>query len=281
MVRRKHSSKRQASNRKRQVFTAAIFNIQRISHIKVEAIIQDGCDMMALTELGGRPEETWELDIKYPNRVFCSELTDSSDPAAGAAVILSKRMAKHVMNFERVGTRIVWVRLQGMHYNLIFMAVYIPQKARAAPNQAQTIQELESTCRILRKRYPNDQLLIGMDANCKLARNQDKLTGHACIHYKNNAGGERLVELMTNIDLMAERRDRDGATIDTQDSKQRSKRRRKYYQGQSRDRGLNAVPCARHRSWFNSVDASVKRDGQGGAEGGQGGVSQAGGKVMS
>ena len=69
MVRRKHSSKRQASNRKRQVFTAATFNIQRISHIKVEAIIQDGYmyDMMALTELGGRPEETWELDVKYPN----------------------------------------------------------------------------------------------------------------------------------------------------------------------------------------------------------------------
>jgi hypothetical protein len=42
-----------------------------------------------------------------------------------------------------------------------------------------------------------------MDANCKLARNQDNLTGHACIHYKNDAGGERLVELMTNIDLMA------------------------------------------------------------------------------
>jgi hypothetical protein len=46
-------------------------------------------------------------------------------------------------------------------------------------------------------------LLIGMDANSKLARNQGNLTGHACIHYKNDAGGERLAELMTNVDLMA------------------------------------------------------------------------------
>ena len=177
--------------------------MQRISHIKVEAILQDGYDLMALTELGGRPKEAWEIDVKYPNRVFCSEPSDLSDPAAGAAVVLSKRMSRHVMAFEAVGTRIVWVRLQGMHYNLLFIAAYIPQKSRAAPNQAQTLQQLESTCRTLRKRYPNDQILIGMDANCKIARNQGKLTGHGCIHYKNDAGGERLIELMSNIDLMA------------------------------------------------------------------------------
>ena len=155
VVLRKHSSKRQASNRKRQVFTVATFNIQRISHIKMEAIIQDGYDLMALTELGGRPEEPWELDVKYPGRVFCNEPSDLSDPAAGAAVILSKRMSKHVMTHEAVGTRIVWVRLQGMHYNLLFVAAYIPQPNRAAPNRAQTLQELESTCRTLRKRYPS------------------------------------------------------------------------------------------------------------------------------
>ena len=66
VVRRKHSSKRQASNRKQQIFTAATFNVQRISHIKMEAILQDGYDLMALTELGGRPKEAWEIDVKYP-----------------------------------------------------------------------------------------------------------------------------------------------------------------------------------------------------------------------
>ena len=51
----------------------------------MEAVIGDNYDMMALTELWDRPKESWELGVKYPGRVFCSEPTDSTDPAAGAA----------------------------------------------------------------------------------------------------------------------------------------------------------------------------------------------------
>ena len=59
-------------------------------------VTMTSCDMVALTELWDRPKAGkggWELDTKYPGRVFRSEPTDESDPAAGAAVILSNQMA--------------------------------------------------------------------------------------------------------------------------------------------------------------------------------------------
>ena len=79
----------------------------------MEAVIGDNYDMMALTELWDRPKESWELGVKYPGRVSCSEPTDSTDPAAGAAVILSKRMANRLITWKAEGTRFVWVRLEG------------------------------------------------------------------------------------------------------------------------------------------------------------------------
>ena len=71
------------------------------------AVISDNYDMVALTELWDRPKESWELDIKYPGRVFCSEPTDRTDLAAGAAVILSKRMAARLITWKAEGTRFV------------------------------------------------------------------------------------------------------------------------------------------------------------------------------
>ena len=92
-----HKRRQRASLRER--FTVATWNCNHISHQKVEAVISDNYDMLALIELWDRPKESWELDIRYPGRVFCSEPTNDSDPAAGAAVILSKRMAARVITW--------------------------------------------------------------------------------------------------------------------------------------------------------------------------------------
>ena len=48
------------------------------------------------------------------------------DPAAGVAIILSKRMRKLIDKAGHVGTRITWVRIRGPMCPLFFIAVYIP-----------------------------------------------------------------------------------------------------------------------------------------------------------
>lgn len=191
------------SNVSREVYTAATWNVEGLTEVKFEAVMQDGYDMLALTELHGRPQEAWEFEVKYPNRVFCSLPSVASDPRAGAAVLLSERMSKRVMAWKAEGTRMVWVRLSGEDYNLIFVAVYVPHAWRVEPSQADGLRALETLCRTLRQRFPKDQMVVGMDANAKLQRNQPGLTGHACMHYYQDSGGDRLVELMNNTHLQA------------------------------------------------------------------------------
>ena len=169
----------------------------------MEAVIGDNYDMMALTELWDRPKESWELDIKYPGRVFCSEPTDRTDPAAGAAIILSKRMAARLITWKAEGTRFVWVRLEGQFYNILFIAAYIPHKMRVNPTQSQSLSALERLCHTLQAKYPKDQLLIGMDANAKVARSQLPYVGKYMMHYQNDSGGDRLMELMQHTNLVA------------------------------------------------------------------------------
>ena len=169
----------------------------------MEAVISDNYDMMALTELWERPKESWELDIKYPGRVFCSEPTDRTDLAAGAAVILSKRMAARLITWKAEGTRFVWVRLEGQFYNILFISAYIPHKTKVNPTQSQSLSALERLCHTLQAKYPKDQLLIGMDANAKMARSQLPYVGKYMMHYQNDSGGDRLMELMQHTNLVA------------------------------------------------------------------------------
>ena len=167
----------------------------------MEAIIQDNYDLMALTELWDRPKQGWELEIKYPGRVFCSEATDETDPAAGAAIILSKRMAQRLMQVQAVGTRIIWCRIEGQFYNIIFISAYVPHKTRTDPTQAQNMQVLQTLCHTLQTKYPDDQMLIGADFNAKLQRSQQQYVGKYCMHYKNDSGGDQLMELMQHSNL--------------------------------------------------------------------------------
>ena len=207
MILMQQPAKLKVANKKRQRasdrFTVATWNCNHISHQKMEAVIGDNHDMMALTELWDRPKESWELSIKYPGRVFCSEPTDSTDPAAGAAVILSKRMAIRLITWKAEGTRFVWVRLEGQFYNILFISAYIPHKTKENPTQSQSLSALETLCHTLQAKYPDDQLLIGMDANAKVARSQLPYVGKYMMHYQNDSGGDRLMELMQNTNLVA------------------------------------------------------------------------------
>jgi hypothetical protein len=87
-------------------------------------------------------------------------------------LILSKRMAARLITWKAEGTRFVWVRLEGQFYNILFISAYIPHKTKENPTQSQSLSALERLCHTLQAKYPHDQLLIGMDANAKVARSQ-------------------------------------------------------------------------------------------------------------
>ena len=54
--------------------------------------------------------------------------------------------------------------------NILFISAYIPRKTRENPTQSQNLSALERLCHTLQAKYPYDQLLIGMDANAKMAK---------------------------------------------------------------------------------------------------------------
>ena len=78
---------------RRVTYDVAAWNIQRISQCKIELCFEQNYDLMALTELGDRPHDAWEFGLKYPGRIMCSDPSLPTDPAAGAAILLSGRDA--------------------------------------------------------------------------------------------------------------------------------------------------------------------------------------------
>ena len=99
-------------------------------------------------------------------------------------------MAIRLITWKAEGTRFVWVRLEGQLYNILFIATYIPHKTKENPTQSQSLSALEKLCHTPQAKYPEDQLLIGMDANAKVARSQLPYVGKYMMHYQNDSGGD-------------------------------------------------------------------------------------------
>ena len=60
--------------------------------------------------------------------------------------MLSTRMTNKVIGQGHVGTRIVWVRIKGPVFNLMYIVTYVPHKGRTeAPQAEDTIQQLTHT----------------------------------------------------------------------------------------------------------------------------------------
>ena len=110
-----------------------------------------------------------EFHHKQNNMNFSSECWVSSaqgvvdvqgkykDPAAGVAIMFSKRMKRHIEKSGHVGTRIVWVRIKGPICPIFFVAVYIPHKYRTAPTATETLAQLDALIKTVPK---NDLSLI-------------------------------------------------------------------------------------------------------------------------
>ena len=165
------------------------------------------CKSLDLDILGlGELHNIQGKDHFQEKRWICSQGAEekdgkSTDPAAGVAILLSARMAKRIMSSGCVGTRIVWVRIEGPICNLFVVVVYIPHKGRTNPSAQDTIKQLMELLSTVR-RY--DCIILMGDFNCQLRRNVPGCTGQWCMTTRpDNGHGEEMLDLMRRHDLFA------------------------------------------------------------------------------
>ena len=108
-----------------------------------------GYDILALTELRNKQQmfehcKNWIPSATAPNYKAGPKQGQSSDPAAGVAILLSSRMKQHYRNSGHVGACIAWVRLAGPIVNIFFVVTYLPHKYRTEPCVLDTLEELEA-----------------------------------------------------------------------------------------------------------------------------------------
>ena len=149
-------------------------------------------DVIALTECGAKV-----LKSAGPGLIV-TELPAAGDPAGTAAIHLSPRAQRMVLNSGHKGSRLAWVRLRGQFANILIISAYIPHKYRKqAPFQEDTLAELEVL--IAEKSVKGDCVVVMGDMNAKLARGMAGLTGKYCMHSEADNGGEslRLTKIMS------------------------------------------------------------------------------------
>ena len=131
-----------------RIFVDAIFsfwNPWSYSNKRHEYVKSLGIDVLGLGELHNK-----HLEEHYKEkRWICSERSkltkegEDPDPAAGVATLLSPRMADRILASGCVGSRIVYVLLEGPVCDLFIAVSYIPHKGRKkAPYAKDTIQQL-------------------------------------------------------------------------------------------------------------------------------------------
>ena len=140
-------------------------------------------DVIALTECGNK------IQAFAGRGLIVADRPPDGDPAGAAAIALSSRAQDLVIGSGSKGSRLVWVRLQGLFKNILIIAAYIPHSGRKrAPFQEDTLQELED---LIQEVSTKGECVIVMgDMNAKLKRGVEGLTGKYCIHPRAD-GGER------------------------------------------------------------------------------------------
>ena len=164
-----------------------------------------GYDVLALTELHNKQNNpNFCSDLWVPSaQAAVDEQGKCTDSAAGVAILLSRRMRRHIDKSGHVGTRIAWVRLRGPICPIFFIAAYVPHKYRTTVPQAQdTLAQLDALLKTIPK---NDCVVVCGDFNCQLKRNVQGLTGKWCMTQNHEKQGhdQDLLDLMRMHELAA------------------------------------------------------------------------------
>ena len=164
-------------------------------------------DILGLTELhNAQNKKNWQK--KYWITSEDAKLDDNGknmDPASGVTILLSPRFSSKILSQGSVGSRIVWVRLEGPVCTLFVVCAYIPHKYRkTTPQAADTIADLNgllSNCKALK---PADCVIIMGDFNCEIERNIQGCTGRWFMNTRPDDGhSSDIVSLMRTQDLFA------------------------------------------------------------------------------
>ena len=127
------------------------------------------------------------------------------DPASGVGIMLSQRFAKKILAKGAVGSRIVWVRLDGPVCPLFVVCAYVPHKFKKTAPVAQgvinQIDELLTNCKHLKS---TDCVILLGDFNCELQRNVKGCTGRWLMNKRPDDGhSEQVMDLIRSHDLFA------------------------------------------------------------------------------
>ena len=174
----------------------------------------DKMDVLALQEFssskGGWKGEEFAAEDR--GRLLLGEKPPKNDPSGSAALRLSSRMKKAVVDGSAGchGSRIVYVRLALGVQTLFVVSAYVPYWARGCKKKGHSYASTEacSTYRQLQtvidsKSKPGDAIIVLTDANAKLAPTHDRAVGRYCVQQKSNAAGDELAHFMRRNQLVA------------------------------------------------------------------------------
>ena len=163
-------------------------------------------DVLGLTELHMvQNKKIWQCSRWISSEdAEVDEQGASLDPASGVGIMLSQRFAKRVLGQGSVGSRIVWVRIDGPVCPLFIVCVYVPHKYRQQPCAADVLAQLDKLLADCKKIKKNDCLIILGDFNCELQRNIEGVTGQWFMNKRpDNGHSNNLVQVMRTNDLFA------------------------------------------------------------------------------
>ena len=166
------------------------WNCHGLSAIKKNLAMNTNMDLMCLTEI-----HSWRDNDQL---TVYSDVPSKTDSWSGVCLLISKRVAKYVIDSGCIGSRIVYCKIKSNITNYVVAGVYIPQRQRKNPAQADVYDELERLLDTIPKH--NCVILLG-DFNSRLSRNVDGYVGRWCIHNTRDSGGNRLLSIMQKFSL--------------------------------------------------------------------------------
>ena len=165
-----------------------------------------GFDALGLTELHNvQNKKLWKCKRWITSDDSeVDEQGNNLDPASGVGILLSKRFSELIMAQGSIGSRIVWVRINGPVCPLFIICVYIPHKHRTQPDATSVLTQLNDFIANCEKIKKTDCIIMMGDFNCELQRNIKGCTGKWLMNKRaDNGHSKELVNVMRAHDLFA------------------------------------------------------------------------------
>ena len=199
--------KRKAWNKDCRKITMACWNPWGMCNERMNYCRAMNFDVLGLTELhNAQNKKIWKGRhwITSEDAAIDDE-GKNLDSSAGVAILLSHRFKNKILAQGAVGSRIVWVRLDGPVCPLFVVCVYVPHKYKKnTPQAGDTIHELNNLLANCKQLKSTDCVIVMGDFNCELQRNVQGCTGRWFMNKRPDDGhSTQVMELLRSQDLFA------------------------------------------------------------------------------